>query len=84
MEDAVDHECICSVDGLSDECICKVSDFEYVICPESDTTEPCVCESKGGCSCQGCGCEENVLVTQCGCGNWQQCVIETQDNEGEH
>jgi hypothetical protein len=59
MDDALDHECICSVDGLSDQCIGEAE--------------------KGG-SCQGCGCEENVPVAQCGCGNWQQCAIENQED----
>ena len=59
MEDALDHEGICSIDCLSDQCIC---------------------EAEKGCSCQGCGCEDDVAVAQCGCGNWQQCAIEEQDN----
>ncbi len=41
MEDALNHECICSIDGLSDQCIC---------------------EAEKGCSCQGCGCEDDVPV----------------------
>jgi len=56
------------------KCICNSSDFE---------TDTCMCEVENVCSCKSCGCEANVSVTQCGCGNWQQCVIETQDSEGE-
>ena len=65
------------------ECICNSSDFEYVVCPESSETEACICKAENVCSCNGCGCEANVSVTQCGCGNWQEHVIETQDSEGE-
>ena len=44
----------------------------------------CACKDEEvGCSCQGCGCEEDVSIAQCGCGNWQQCAIENQDIEGE-
>ena len=43
----------------------------------------CQCKAENGCSCQGCGCDENQKA-QCDCGNWQQCVIENQDSEGEH
>ena len=44
----------------------------------------CACKDEEvGCSCQGCGCEEDVSIAQFGCGNWQQCAIENQDIEGE-
>jgi len=66
------------------ECICNSSNFEDVVCTESAESESCICKAENVCSCQGCGCEANLSVAQCGCGNWQQCVIETQDSEGEH
>ena len=57
--------------ALDHECICNC---------EGENSEQCICKAEDGCSCQGCGCEENVPVAQCGCGNWQQCAIENQED----
>ena len=46
--------------ALDHECICN--------CEEADS-EQCICKAEDGCSCQGCGCEANVPIAQCGCGN---------------
>jgi len=42
----------------------------------------CECNATGTCACQGCECTDEQK-SDCGCGNWQQCAIETQDEEGE-
>ena len=40
----------------------------------------CMCGSNGECNCQECDCDDEMKL-QCGCGNWQNCLINNQEGE---